>query len=144
MGIENGKILWRDIEIPSQVNKDTMEKALNVNLHNSFVLPGLINMHCHLSGSGKKLPRFLSFPFLTKILKKTHLFRNHLWKISVENAKIALKKGITTLRSLGEPLPLISKLQTKISEGFTSAIKPKISFSVTMAFGFWFSKMIKQ
>ena len=51
-------------EIGSNIKKP--EKSIEIDLKNKWILPGLINNHCHLSGSGKPLPKFIKSDRLVK------------------------------------------------------------------------------
>ncbi len=101
-----------DIIIPSDYKK--------INLNGSFILPGLINAHCHLFGNGKpmkimnlsdsamkKLMRILATP-IGVILVKNRM------KSNVINA---LNAGVTTLRTMGDPFYFDVKLRKKIEVG---------------------------
>ena len=44
-------------KIGSDIKKP--ENSIEIDLKNQWILPGLINNHCHLSGSGKPLPKFI-------------------------------------------------------------------------------------
>jgi imidazolonepropionase-like amidohydrolase len=59
-----------------------------VDLDNSFVLPGLIDTHVHLAGSGEPDSQFEA------------LDRKMLWKM-IDNAEKNLAAGFTTIRDLG-------------------------------------------
>jgi len=108
-----------EIEIPSDYKK--------VDLKGGYILPGLINAHCHLFGSGKptkvmqlsehtlkKLLRLVQTPIGIALSKRG--MRKH--------ALTALNAGVTTLRSMSEFLYLDVKLRKKIEEG--KIIGPRI------------------
>ena len=108
-----------EIEIPSDYKK--------IDLKGSYVLPGLINAHCHLFGSGKptKLMQ-LSEHTLKKLLQllQTPLGIALSKKGMKKHALTALNAGVTTLRSMSEFLYLDVKLRKKIEEG--KIIGPRI------------------
>jgi len=108
-----------EIKIPSDYKK--------VDLKGGYILPGLINAHCHLFGSGKptkvmqlsehtlkKLLRLVQTPIGIALSKRG--MRKH--------ALTALDAGVTTLRSMSEFLYLGVKLRKKIEEG--KIIGPRI------------------
>ena len=108
-----------EIEIPSDYKK--------VDLKGGYILPGLINAHCHLFGSGKptkvmqlsehtlkKLLRLVQTPIGIALSKRG--MRKH--------ALTALYAGVTTLRSMSEFLYLDVNLKKKIEEG--KIIGPRI------------------
>ncbi|MHA1256202.1 MAG: amidohydrolase family protein, partial [Promethearchaeota archaeon] len=108
-----------EIEIPSDYKK--------INLKESYVLPGLINAHCHLFGSGKPTKIMqLSEHTLKKLLKllQTPLGIALSKKGMKKHALTALNAGVTTLRSMSEFLYLDVKLRKKIEEG--KIIGPRI------------------
>lgn len=108
-----------EIEIPSDYKK--------VDLNGSYVLPGLINAHCHLFGSGKPTKIMqLSEHTLKKLLQlvQTPLGIALSKKGMKKHALTALNAGVTTLRSMGEFLYLDVKLRKKIEEG--KIIGPRI------------------
>ena len=108
-----------EIEIPSDYKK--------VDLKGSYILPGLINAHCHLFGSGKPTKVMqLSEHTLKKLLRlvQTPLGIALSKKGMKKHALTALNAGVTTLRSMSEFLYLDVKLRKKIEEG--KIIGPRI------------------
>jgi imidazolonepropionase-like amidohydrolase len=101
-----------DIEIPDGYQK--------VDLNGTYVLPGLINAHCHLTGSGKptKLMK-LSDKNMMRLIKfmATPIGKIFLMKLMKKNALNALNAGVTTLRSMSDPLYIDLKLRDQIKEG---------------------------
>ena len=101
-----------EIEIPSDYKK--------IDLKDSYVLPGLINAHCHLFGSGKPTKVMqLSEHTLKKLLRlvQTPLGIALSKKGMKKHALTALNAGVTTLRSMSEFLYLDVKLRKKIEDG---------------------------
>ncbi|MCP4762423.1 MAG: amidohydrolase family protein, partial [archaeon] len=103
-----------DIEIPEDYEK--------IDLKGQWVLPGLINSHCHLMGSGKpmKAMKMTSLPdeTLHKLFKILNipLIRMLLLYMMHGSTLTALNSGVTTLRSLGEVPFLDVKLRKKIEK----------------------------
>ncbi len=100
------------IEIPGDYKK--------IDLKDAYVLPGLINAHCHLSGSGKPMKIMnLSDNILSILMKlfKTPLGKILFIKMMKKNVLNALNAGVTTLRSLSDPFYLDVKLRKKIEKG---------------------------
>jgi imidazolonepropionase-like amidohydrolase len=88
-----------------------------VNLSNCYVVPGLINIHCHLSGSGKKIPAFfIKHVKVSQFLSYTRIFEYLIQKIMIRNARETILHGITTVRSLGEASWFILKLRDLINQ----------------------------
>jgi len=101
-----------DIEIPDDYKK--------VDLKGAYVLPGLINAHCHLAGSGKPMKIMkLSDNILNIIIKimKTPLGKKLMMKMMKKNVINALNAGVTTLRSLSDLPYLDVKLRKEIEKG---------------------------
>jgi len=108
-----------DIEIPSDYKK--------IDIKGSYVLPGLINAHCHLFGSGKPTKVMqLSEHTLKKLLRlvQTPIGIALSKRGMKKHALTALHAGVTTLRSMSEFLYLDVKLRKKIEEG--KIIGPRI------------------
>ena len=101
-----------EIEIPDNYKK--------VDLKDSYILPGLINAHCHLAGSGKPMKMLeLSDNILNIIMKimKTPLGKKLIMKMMKKNVINALNAGVTTLRSLSDLPYLDVKLRKEIEKG---------------------------
>ena len=91
--------------------------CIEIDLKNQWVLPGLIDVHCHLSGSGKKLPKFLGNDNLVKFIQKRRIFKKIIYNTMKNNAKTALMSGTTTVRTLGDAHLCVLKLRDKINSG---------------------------
>ncbi|MBN2156021.1 MAG: amidohydrolase family protein [Candidatus Lokiarchaeota archaeon] len=88
-----------------------------IDLKGQYVIPGLINNHVHLSGSGTPMPKFLDRPILFAWLRKQPWFQRFIQKSMRNNAYASLKKGITSVRSLGEAYFNILEIRDKIKSG---------------------------
>ncbi len=115
-GQEPGKILKvglaEEIEIPQEYKK--------IDLKGQYVLPGLINAHCHLFGSGKPMKVMnLSDETMKKLMRLlgTSIGKWISIRMMKKNAQNALNAGVTTLRSMGDPFYLDVKLRKMIEEG---------------------------
>jgi len=98
-----------DIKIP--------ENSIEIDLKNQWILPGLINNHCHLSGSGKPLPKFLKSDRLVKFIKKRKFIKKIMYNGMRKSAITALMSGTTTVRSLGEADLSVFDLRDRINSG---------------------------
>lgn len=100
------------IEIPADFTQ--------IDLEGRFVLPGLINAHCHLTNSGKptKIMK-LSDKWINRLIKflGTPIGRIILFNMMKNNALNALNAGVTTLRTMTDPLYIDLKLRDKINQG---------------------------
>lgn len=91
-----------------------------INLTDKYVIPGLINAHCHLFGDGR--PRaLLSAPeSIMKVfvkLMKSPLGRWYVKSLMRKNAQTALNAGVTTLRGVGDLNYFDVQLRDEIEEG---------------------------
>lgn len=90
-----------------------------IDLNGRYLLPGLINAHCHLSRSGKptKIMNMSdkSLDLFAKLLR-TVLGKKLLSNMMKNNATNALNAGVTTLRTMSDPFYLDLKLRNKINE----------------------------
>ena len=100
------------VEIPADYKK--------INLGGSYVLPGLINAHCHLIGNGKPMKLVnASDEMMEKAAKifKLRLVQKVFKKLMIRNINTALNAGVTTLRSMGDPVYLDVKVRKMVEEG---------------------------
>ncbi len=109
--VENGKI--------ASITDD--KKALNdlkvIDLNGKYLLPGLINLHVHLPGSGmpkdtkkqnKKTVRFLMDHAITKRI---------VYRMCANYAKTELLSGVTTIRTVGGLDDIDSKIRDNSAKG---------------------------
>jgi imidazolonepropionase-like amidohydrolase len=129
--ISNGVILIKNIGAEGEkvgvIEKVGTKTEINippdykiVDLKEAYILPGLINAHCHLFGSGKPMKIMnLSDSTMKKLMKILSTpFGIMLGKNMMEsNITNALNAGVTTLRSMGDPFYLDVKLRKKIEKG---------------------------
>lgn len=90
-----------------------------VDLQNCYILPGLINAHCHLSSNGKP-SRIWQIPdhIQQKLKRILHLriVKTFLYLSMKKNCKTALNAGVTTVRSMGDLDYLDVKLRKEIEQ----------------------------
>ncbi len=129
--IKKGVVLIKNIvgegEIPGLISGVGTEGKLNIpddykiiDLKGEYLLPGLINAHCHLFGSGKPMKIMnLSDKALEKLAKLmgTVLGKKILSNMMKSNASNALNAGVTTMRTMGDPFYLDLKLRNEINNG---------------------------
>ncbi len=89
-------------------------ETVKIDLKGQYVMPGLIDVHCHLSGSGKKLPKFFSNDRLVSFLQQRTFFQKMIYKTMKANALAALLSGTTTVRSLGDAHLCVLDLRDRI------------------------------
>ncbi len=94
-----------------------------IDLAGQYVLPGFINAHCHLFGSGKpmRLFRFLSEneSLAARLVGwlSSPLGKRLVMQMMIGNVTNALHSGVTTLRSMGDLAYLDVALRKKIERG---------------------------
>ncbi len=85
-----------------------------------YILPGLINIHCHLTSNGKPMNIVNVSDEVMELgarLLKKRLIRVFIKKVMAKNALNALNAGVTTLRSMSEPEYIDVKLRKEIEKG---------------------------
>ncbi len=115
------------IEKVVDVNEELSDEYVKIDLENKYVVPGLINLHSHLFGSGKpsktlggkskkqqSIIKFCGTKLGQKILKG--LVKKHV--------KEELYSGVTTLRSSGDFYYSDVKVRDLVNEG--KAVGPKM------------------
>jgi imidazolonepropionase-like amidohydrolase len=83
--------------------------ATLIDLHDRFVLPGLIDMHVHLTGIGGD-------PLRARLTEITNDTADNLM-YATSNARVTLKAGFTTVRDLGGDARGIRALRDAIDRG---------------------------
>ena len=89
-------------EIEDEITKSHDIKTID--LSGKYVLPGLINLHCHLPSSGKPISfskGSVDLKTLLNIILKFRLGKAILKKMCYKYAKIELLSGVTTIRTVG-------------------------------------------
>lgn len=72
-----------------------------VDLGGKYILPGLINLHVHLAGSGKPKKKQSDPVKLVKLITSNSLMRTFGKKMVAGYAKTQLMSGVTTIRTVG-------------------------------------------
>lgn len=114
--VEDGKI----IDITDKEIKDMKI----IDLNNRYVLPGLINMHVHLPGSGMPKDTNRQNKESVDKLLSHKLTRYIVYKLCAKYAKIELLSGVTTIRTVGGLADIDSKIRENIKNG--KLIGPRI------------------
>jgi imidazolonepropionase-like amidohydrolase len=87
-------------------NKEPIREGYSlVDLNGMYLLPGLVNLHVHLFGTGrpsKVLGGGQKQKRLMKLIKGTHLGKVVVRSLVNDNLKTILKSGVTTVRSVGD------------------------------------------
>lgn len=88
-----------------------------VDLGGKYIMPGLINMHVHLAGSGKPQKKQRDNEKLVRKLMATSLSRAVAYSVVKGFAKEELFSGVTTIRTVGGLWDFDSRLRDEILEG---------------------------
>ena len=108
---ENGIItdIIPEINVPAGVEK--------IDLCGEYILPGLINLHVHLAGSGKPKKRQSDPVKLVKLITSNALMRSIGKKMVADYAKTQLLSGVTTIRTVGGIADFDTYVRNKINAG---------------------------
>ena len=82
-----------------------------------YLMPGLINLHVHIPGSGKPQKKPMDAKKSVKMMTSCGLARKLVEIIYQKYANTALLSGVTTIRTVGGLEDYDSKLRDKIKQG---------------------------
>ena len=88
-----------------------------IDLHGSYILPGLINMHVHLAGNGKPQKKQRDNEKLVNTIMSSALTRAVAYKMVYGFAKDELYSGVTTIRTVGGLGDFDTRLRDDIAAG---------------------------
>ncbi len=120
---EKTSILIKDNKI-EEISKDIKGEYKTYDLDGKYVIPGLINLHVHLPGSGKVHKKPKDNTKLVNLLTNHKLFRPIGFALEKKYARVELNSGVTTLRSVGGVDTFDTELRDKINSG--KLIGPRI------------------
>lgn len=98
-----------DTAIPSDYEK--------IDLGGKYILPGLINLHVHLAGSGKPKEKQSDPVKLVRLITSNALMRHIGKKMVAGYAKTQLLSGVTTIRTVGGIADFDTFVRDKINDG---------------------------
>lgn len=98
-----------DTMVPSDYEK--------IDLGGKYIMPGLINMHVHLAGSGKPQKKQRDNEKLVKTIMSTALTRAVAYNMVCGFAKDELMSGVTTIRTVGGLGNFDTRLRDDIASG---------------------------
>ena len=100
-----------------------------IDLKGSYLMPGLINLHAHLPGSGKAHTIDASTGELIRKQLTSPIGRRIMTSMCYQNALAGLKSGVTTIRTVGGLGDLDAEIRDSIDEG--KKLGPRILTSNT-------------
>ncbi len=109
--VENGKIC------SVEENGAVLLNCKTVDLLGKTLLPGLINLHCHLPGNGKPQKIDGSTAGLIQEQLKSPIGRFIMKKMSAASAKTELLSGTTTIRTVGGLADFDAQIRDEITAG---------------------------
>ena len=72
-----------------------------IDLHGSYIMPGLVNLHVHLAGNGKPSAKPRDNAALVRKILSNGLTRAVAYRMVCSYAKLELLGGVTTIRTVG-------------------------------------------
>lgn len=107
--VEDGKI--------TKITNEVLSNIKVIDLQSRYVLPGLINMHVHLPGSG--MPKDTSKQNKESVNKllSCKLTRYIVYRLCASFAKLELMSGVTTIRTVGGLSNIDSTIRDNINKG---------------------------
>ncbi len=119
--LTNGKTI-EAITTPSKANTANDHEV--VDLTGQYIMPGLINMHVHLPGSGKPRRKQADTAKLVKLITCCDMLKREGHKMCQGYAETELLSGVTTLRTVGGIADFDTVVRDKIQTG--EVIGPRI------------------
>ena len=100
---QRGKAILTEGGVITDIVPDSAIPACfeKVDLGGRYILPGLINLHVHLAGSGKPKKKQSDPVKLVKLITSNSLMRTFGKKMVAGYAKTQLMSGVTTIRTVG-------------------------------------------
>ena len=95
-----------------------------VDLRGGYLMPGLINLHIHIPGSGKPAKKQADTKKLVKLITSNGLMRKIGMNLCASYARTELMSGVTTIRSVGGIQNFDSRLRDQINAG--KVVGPRI------------------
>ena len=93
------------------------ERISAIDLQGRYLMPGLINMHVHLAGSGKPQKKQRDNEKLVRTILSTALTRKIAYQMVCGFARTELMSGVTTIRTVGGLADFDTRLRDEIAAG---------------------------
>lgn len=123
--VDGYSIIVDDDKIAAITKTEDITKEYKViDLKGKYIMPGLINMHVHLAGSGKPQKKQRDNEKLVKGLLGNPLTRAIAYRMVKDFAKTELMSGVTTIRTVGGLADFDTRARDEIYAG--RAIGPRI------------------
>ena len=115
---EQKMVLVSDDRIQAVKEPGTVPTGYEViDLQGKYLMPGLINMHVHLPGSGKPQKKQRDNTKLVNQLMSNPITRAIAYKMCADYAKTELMSGVTTIRAVGGLRDYDTRLRNEIHDG---------------------------
>ena len=118
-GVQSGKyIVVEDGKIASITDDKKAIANLDViDLNGKYILPGLINLHVHLPGSGMPKDTKKQNKKTVRMLMKHALTKYIVYRMCANYAKVELMSGVTTIRTVGGLDDIDSRIRDNGAKG---------------------------
>ena len=119
MQVQTGLIILTEGEkIAAIVPEETrLSGYTEIDLQGKYIMPGLINMHVHLAGSGKPQKKQRDNEKLVRTILSTALTRKIAYQMVCGFARTELMSGVTTIRTVGGLADFDTRLRDEIAAG---------------------------
>lgn len=118
--VEDGKITG----IVDKEDKETYQDFQIIDLQGAYLMPGLVNLHVHLAGSGKPKKKPIDPVKSVKQITSSGLMRAVGHAMVANFAKTQLLSGTTTIRTVGGIADFDTRIRDEINAG--KRIGPRI------------------
>ena len=113
----NGEEIEDILSIKDAEKKADFDSYEKIDLQGGYVMPGLINMHVHLAGSGKPQKKQRDNEKLVKQIMGNPLIKKIAYKMVCGFAKDEMLSGVTTIRTVGGLGDFDTRLRDEIKAG---------------------------
>ena len=116
---QSGKAILTEGGVITDIVPDTAVPSgyEKIDLGGKYILPGLINLHVHLAGSGKPKKKQSDPVKLVRLITSNALMRHIGKKMVAGYAKTQLLSGVTTIRTVGGISDFDTFVRDKIHDG---------------------------